>query len=311
MTRQSKKNKSDPRGKTGPKKDTRLRSEEGQKNSNDSLQAYLENIRRYPLLRRMEEREVSWRYKVFGDRKTKNILITSNLRLVVKIVFDYQKYGNFSSIDLIQEGNIGLMKAVEKYNPCKNAKFSYYASFWIKAFILKYINDNWSVVKFASNANKKNLIRQVKKEKQRLINMDIDPNPENVAENLDIKVKNVLDVENIFSREDVSFDQPPSGDSNTPLIDFTASDVNTEKVILRNDLKEKGLAIFNRLREKLSERERHVFDNRICCQDELTLQELGEQLKTSRETIRQIEAKVFKKIKQFKAVEEDALAKLK
>ena len=113
----------------------------------DGLQRYLWEVRRYPLLSREEEEELSRRYHETGDPDAAAKLVTGNLRLVVKIAMDHQRYWMHNILDLIQEGNVGLLQAVKKFDPFREIKFSYYASFWIKAYILKFIMDNWRLVR--------------------------------------------------------------------------------------------------------------------------------------------------------------------
>ena len=113
----------------------------------DPFQRYLTDISQYRLLTREEEKELGIRVQEYGDNEAAYKLVTSNLRLVVKIALEFQRVWMQNLLDLIQEGNIGLMQAVRKFDPYKNVKFSYYSSFWIKAYILKFIMDNWKLVK--------------------------------------------------------------------------------------------------------------------------------------------------------------------
>ena len=141
----------------------------------DTLQSYLSNISKYKLLTRDEERELALRLRQNGDRRTAHVLVTSNLRLVVKIALDYQRLWMQNLMDLIQEGNIGLIKAVEKFDPDKKVKFSYYASFWIKAYIIKHLMDNVRLVKIGTTQAQRKLFFRLKKEKQKLRDMGFEP----------------------------------------------------------------------------------------------------------------------------------------
>ena len=134
----------------------------------DTLQSYLAGIGKYKLLSRDEERKLIRRVRIHGDRQASQTIITSNLRLVVKIALDYKRVWMQNLMDLIQEGNIGLIKAVEKFDPEKNVKFSYYASFWIKAYIIKHLMDNWRLVKIGTTQAQRKLFFRLKKEKQKL-----------------------------------------------------------------------------------------------------------------------------------------------
>jgi RNA polymerase sigma-32 factor len=143
----------------------------------DPIQSYLNEISRYKLLTREQEIELGKRIQEEGDQEAAYIMTTSNLRLVVKIALEFHRIWVQNLQDLIQEGNIGLVKAVKKFNPYKNVKFSYYASFWIKAYILKFIMDNWRMVKIGTTQGQRKLFFRLKKEKQRLIEQGFDPKP--------------------------------------------------------------------------------------------------------------------------------------
>lgn len=293
--------------KDGPDKTALSESEKYWNALNIPLQAYLKNVKRHPLLTKEEELEAFKKYRNFGDQEAKNLLIVSNLRLVLKIALAYGRRSRFPAIDLIQEGNLGLIRAVEKYDPYREAKFSYYASFWIKAFILKYIMDNWNLVKLITTEKKRKLFSQLNKEKRKLAKLGVDPDNEQLAENLEVEAEDVLDMQNFASGE-VSLDQPLSSEEgSSPRIDFMSSKIDIEKIVSDNDLKNKGRALFERFREILPKRERIIFDNRICCEEATTLQELGDKLGLSRERTRQIEKELYNKLYKFKK-EEEAMA---
>ena len=143
----------------------------------DPLQRYLSEISNYKLLTREQERELGILVMEHGDKDAAYRLVTSNLRLVVKIALEFQRVWMQNLLDLIQEGNIGLMQAVKKFDPYKNVKFSYYASFWIKAYILKFIMDNWRLVKIGTTQGQRKLFFKLKKEKQKLIDDGFEPRP--------------------------------------------------------------------------------------------------------------------------------------
>ena len=141
----------------------------------DPLQIYLWEIRRYKLLTKKEELELAIRYREKGDQVAAHKLILANLRLVVKIAMDFHRYWMKNLMDLIQEGNVGLMMAVKKFDPHKGIKFSYYASFWIKAYILKFIMENWKLVKIGTTQAQRKLFFNLAKEKDRLLSLGYDP----------------------------------------------------------------------------------------------------------------------------------------
>ncbi len=150
----------------------------------DPLQRYLTEISNYKLLTREQERELGILVMEHGDKDAAYRLVTSNLRLVVKIALEFQRVWMQNLLDLIQEGNIGLMQAVKKFDPYKNVKFSYYSSFWIKAYILKFIMDNWRLVKIGTTQGQRKLFFKLKKEKQKLIDMGFEPRPKLLSERL-------------------------------------------------------------------------------------------------------------------------------
>ena len=250
-------------------------SEEQPENKDDLLQAYFKESKRYPLLSREEEKDAFKRYINSGDKEARKLIIVSNLRLVIKIALQYYGYAYFSPIDLVQEGNLGLIRAVEKYDLNRNVKFSYYASFWIKAYILNYIMKNKSIVKFITTEKRKKLFNRLKKEKRKLVKEGIDPDVEVIAEKLDIEVEEVLEMEKFFSKGDVSLDSPLLEDGDTHGVDLMPSDIDTEEIVSDYDLKEKGRELLERFRETLSERELIVFDNRLYCKEALALKEIG------------------------------------
>jgi len=186
----------------------------------DPLQSYLSEISQYRLLTRDEEKELGRRIQSDEDSDAAYTMVTSNLRLVVKIALDFQRVWMQNLLDLIQEGNIGLMQAVKKFDPYKNVKFSYYASFWIKAYILKFIMDNWRLVKIGTTQGQRKLFFKLKKEKQKLIDEGFDPMPKLLSQRLGISEREIIDMDQRLDGWDVSLDAPLKNDSDTERIDF-------------------------------------------------------------------------------------------
>jgi RNA polymerase sigma-32 factor len=181
----------------------------------DPLQRYLTEISQYRLLTRDEERTLAKRVQEGGDEEAAYVLVTANLRLVVKIALEFQRVWMQNLLDLIQEGNIGLMQAVTKFDPFKNVKFSYYASFWIKAYILKFIMDNWRLVKIGTTQGQRKLFFKLKKEKQKLIDLGFDPKPKLLSQRLGVSEKEIVDMDQRLDGWDVSLDAPLKEDSDT------------------------------------------------------------------------------------------------
>lgn len=266
----------------------------------DPLQRYLSEISQYRLLTREEEVELGKRVQEDGDMEAAYQLVTSNLRLVVKIALEFQRVWMQNLLDLIQEGNIGLMQAVKKFDPYKNVKFSYYASFWIKAYILKFIMDNWRLVKIGTTQGQRKLFFKLKKEKQRLIEEGFDPKPKLLSQRLGVSEREIVDMDQRLDGWDVSLDSPVKEGSDTGRIEFisegstSAEDRVAKKeieVLLHNKVSE--------FREQISDRELEIFDQRIFSDNPVTLQEIGDRYGISRERVRQIEKNVIKKMRDF------------
>ncbi len=267
----------------------------------DPIQSYLNEISRYKLLNRDQEIELGKRIQEESDAEAAYIMTTSNLRLVVKIALEFQRIWMQNLLDLIQEGNIGLVRAVKKFNPYKNVKFSYYASFWIKAYILKFIMDNWRMVKIGTTQGQRKLFFRLKKEKQRLIEQGFDPKPKLLSEKLGVSEKEVMDMDQRLANWDLSLDEPLKEDSNTERIEFVSMDdePSTEDAMAKKEIEEILHVKIREFKSTLSDRELDIFNRRIFSDDPETLQEIGEEYAISRERVRQIENNIIKKIKTF------------
>jgi RNA polymerase sigma-32 factor len=266
----------------------------------DPLQRYLSEISKYRLLTRDEEREYGLRVKEQGDKDAAYALVTANLRLVVKIALEFQRVWMQNLLDLIQEGNIGLMQAVKKFDPYKNVKFSYYASFWIKAYILKFIMDNWRLVKIGTTQGQRKLFFKLKKEKQRLIDQGFDPKPKLLSERLGVSEREIVDMDQRLDSWDVSLDAPLKNDSETERIEFLSTD--NESVEEQVSKKEIELLLHNKItefRKKMTPREIEIFELRIFSDNPVTLQEIGDRYGISRERVRQVEKNIIRKMREF------------
>lgn len=266
----------------------------------DPLQSYLSEISQYKLLTREEEVELGIRIQEHEDPDAAYQLVTANLRLVVKIALDFQRVWMQNLLDLIQEGNIGLMQAVRKFDPYKNVKFSYYASFWIKAYILKFIMDNWRLVKIGTTQGQRKLFFKLKKEKQKLIEQGFDPKPKLLAERLGVSPKEIIDMDQRLDGWDVSLDAPLKEDSDTERIEFLNSESDSaEDQVARKELESLLHNKVEAFKKELAERELEIFNSRIFSEDPLTLQEIGEKYNISRERVRQIEKNITRRMKDF------------
>jgi RNA polymerase sigma-32 factor len=263
----------------------------------DPLRKYLSEVSRYHVLSRDEEFEVAKRIYENKDKDAAQKLVMSNLKLVVKIALEY--YNTYINIlDLIQEGNVGLLHAVKKYNPYKGTKFSTYSSFWIRAYILKHIMDSWSLVKIGTTQSQRKLFYRLNKEKQKLEALGIFPSPKLLASTLDVKEEEVEDMQKRLAYADVSMETPIHDEGDDTIMDMMKSDENVEEIVAE---KEKDTIIVSRVKEfkkTLNEKELYIFEHRILSEEPFTLQEIGAHFSISRERARQIESKVMKKFKE-------------
>lgn len=264
------------------------------------LQRYLLEINKYPLLSKEEEDRLTRLYYETKDPEIAKKIITSNLRLVVKISLDFQKFWMRNFIDLIQEGNVGLIQAVKKFDPFKGVKFSYYASFWIKAYLLKFIMDNWRLVKIGTTQTQRKLFYNLNKEKEKISKSGIVPELELLTEKLNATKEEIQEMEQRLNFSDISLDASISEDSEDKYIDFIPSneepiDERLASSEVRKILSEK----INEFIKTLSDKERVVFEKRLFTEDPVTLNELGNEFNVSRERIRQIETKLKNKLLAF------------
>ncbi|MBW2099466.1 MAG: RNA polymerase factor sigma-32 [Deltaproteobacteria bacterium] len=266
----------------------------------DPLQRYLSEISRHKLLSREEEKELAMRVQETGDPDAAYRLVTSNLRLVVKIALEFQRVWMQNLLDLIQEGNIGLMHAVKKFDPYKNVKFSYYSSFWIKAYILKFIMDNWRLVKIGTTQGQRKLFFKLKKEKQKLIDQGFDPKPKLLSERLGVTEREIVDMDQRLDGWDISLDAPLKEDSDTERIEFlsTATD-SAEDQVAKKEIQILLHDKIDEFKRKLNKREIEIFDLRIFSDNPVTLQEIGDRYGISRERVRQVEKNIIKKMREF------------
>lgn len=266
----------------------------------DPLRRYLWEISQYDLLDREEEVELATRYQEEGDAQAAALLVKSNLRLVVKIALDFQRFWMKNLLDLIQEGNVGLMQAVKKFDPFRGIKFSYYASFWIKAYILKFIMDNWKLVKVGTTQAQRRLFYNLKKEKERLQAQGFEPTPKLLAQNLEVKESDVIEMDQRLDAWELSLESPLKEDGKDQFKDFLPSGgPSVEEEVAASELKQLLSAKLKQFRDTLEGKELVIFDQRIMAEKPATLQEVGEQFHISRERVRQIQVRLVKKIGQF------------
>lgn len=266
----------------------------------DPLQRYLTEISRYSLLTRDQEIELGRRVQEEEDPEAAYILATSNLRLVVKIAMEFQRTWMQNLMDLIQEGNIGLMHAVQKFDPYKNVKFSYYAAFWIKAYILKFIMDNWRLVKIGTTQGQRKLFFKLKKEKQKLIDQGFIPETRLLSDRLGVSEQEIRDMDQRLEGWDVSLDEPLKNDSDTERGEFFSSESESiESQLARKELETLLREKVEEFKKQLKDRELDIFEKRVFTDTPETLQEIGDKYAISRERVRQLEKNIVKKMRAF------------
>ena len=265
----------------------------------DTFKHYLQQIARYPRLTREEEHDLALRYRKYADPEAAYRLVTGNLRLVVRIAQDYRR-AFLNMLDLIQEGNVGLMHAVKKYDPFRGVPFSGYAAWWIRAYILKHLLDHWSIVKVGTTNARRRLFFNLKKEKERLEREGITPGPRLLAETFDASEQDVEDVARALSVRDVSLDAPVAQDSERRFWEtIPIGDAPPDEMVAQDQLREilhEKLAAFGR---GLKARERFVFQKRLVAEEPVTLQQIGDHFGLTREAARLIEKKVISKLREF------------
>ena len=263
------------------------------------LQLYLQEIAQYPLLEPEDEYNLAIKHFEEGDRHAAHRLITSNLRLVVKIANDFNK-AQANLLDLIQEGNYGLMQAVKKFNPYKGVKLSSYAAWWIKAFILKHIMDNKSQVRIGTTAAQRKLFFNLKKEADKLLAEYDHADPKLIAASLNVKEQEVIDMQMRLSSPDVSMDAPiEEGSTRTREETIADSGETIEEVFANSEIREIFQQHLDEFRANLKGRDLEVFEARLVAEEPLTLQEIGDRYGISRERARQIEARILKQLRDF------------
>ena len=264
------------------------------------LHRYLQEISQYKLLTREEAEALSIRFHEEGDQDAAYQLVTANLRLVVKVAMDFQKYWMTNFLDLIQEGNVGLVQAVKKFDPYRGVKFSYYAAYWIRAYILKFIMDNWRLVKIGTTQAQRKLFFSLNKEKKLLEAQGFQPEVKLLAQRLNVKESEVIEMSQRMEGGDLSLESPVRDDSNDEQKDFLqAGGLSVEEKVANEEIKARIAFVLDKLRHRLNSKELSILAERLLSDEPLTLQEIADQFGVSRERVRQIEANLLNKMRKF------------
>jgi len=264
----------------------------------DPFAAYLQEAKKYPILTEEEEKELAIRLRETGDVDAAYQLTTANLMLVVKIAMTFKREWQ-NVMDLVQEGNVGLMKAVKNFDPFRGVRLSAYATWWIKSYILKYILDNWRLVRVGTTNARRKLLFNLKKEKERLEREGFDPSTKLLAEHFGVDEGEIIDVEASIGAFDVSFDTPTHPDSPmTPaqsLSDGKSLEKGAEIGQFREILQQK----IEGFKSELKSTEIEILEKRILSESPQSLQEIGDQRGVTREAVRQSEQRLLKKFRVY------------
>ena len=265
----------------------------------DPLSHYLAEIRRFPILSREEEEKVAQEYKRTNDPQYAYKLVTSNLRLVVKIAGEFARASR-NLLDLIQEGNLGLMEAVKHFEPSRRIRFPSYAVWWVRAYIYRYLINNWRLVKIGTTQAQRKLFFNLRKETERLEAEGFAPQPRLLAQRIGVKESEVREMQERMGQSEVSLDQPAGPDDDSRLLDVIPDTSRSPEELTagsqwRNFAREKVEAFENTLKDK----ELEIFRARLMAEEPVTLQQIGERFGISRERVRQIEGRIKRRLKAF------------
>jgi RNA polymerase sigma-32 factor len=265
----------------------------------DPLGSYLAEVRRFPILSREEEQKVAQEYARTQDPQYAYQLVTSNLRLVVKIAGEFAR-AQRNLLDLIQEGNLGLMEAVKHFEPSRRIRFPSYAVWWVRAYIYRYLINNWRLVKIGTTQAQRKLFFNLRKETARLEAEGFAPQPRLLAQRIGVKESEVLEMQERMGQSEVSLDQPAGTGDDSRLLDVIPDPSRSPEEIAsgaqwRSFAREKVEAFENTLKDK----ELEIFRSRLMAEEPATLQEIGERFGISRERVRQIEGRIKRRLKAF------------
>ena len=266
----------------------------------DPLQAYMREISRYDLLTPEEEHDLAVKFQDGGEAAAAYKLVTANLRLVAKIAFKYRRFYK-NVLDLIQEGNIGLMKAVQKFDPYRGVRLSTYARYWIQAYIMYFLLANHRIVKVGTTQAKRKLFYNLTKETKRLRDMGFDPTPQRIADSLDVDVKDVIEMKQRLAVPDASLDAPVGAEDDRTLgSTLPSADSGPEAPVEQAQMMSLITGAMRAFGDTLTNaREVMIWNHRLMAEDPLTLEQIGQHFGVTRERARQIEAALKKKLKKY------------
>lgn len=265
----------------------------------DPLAKYLQEVQRYPFITEEEERRLAIAYRKHNDIDAARKLVSAHLRLVVKIAMEYRQ-AYYNALDLIQEGNVGLMVAVKKFDPDKGARFSYYASWWIRSFILKYILDNFRLIRIGTTKEQKKLFYNLMREKQKIEALGFHADRKLLSKALDVSEKAIDEMSRRLEQPEYALEAPVGSGGEAILKDFIAIDQKSvDDMIAAKETKNILEVKLKEFTRKLEERELKIFSQRLMADLPITLQEIADEYGISKERVRQIEERMIKRLKEF------------
>ncbi|MGH7778225.1 MAG: RNA polymerase factor sigma-32 [Candidatus Binataceae bacterium] len=265
----------------------------------DPLSRYLTDVRRFSLLTREEETTIAKRYATGHDPADAYRLVTANLRLVVKIAFEFARASK-NVLDLIQEGNVGLMEAVKNFDPYRGIRFPSYAVWWVRAYIYRYLINNWRLVKIGTTQAQRKLFFNLRKETERLEAQGFAAQPKLLAQRMGVKESEVREMQERMAQSEVSLDQPTAAGDDTRLIDLLPDrENNPEEAAAAGEWREFAHERVEEFEATLHDKELEIFRARLLAESPDTLQEIGARFGISRERVRQIETRLKKRLKEF------------
>ncbi len=264
----------------------------------DLLQRYMQEVSRFDLLSPEEEHRLAVEYHRTQDPQAALRLVTANLRLVVKIALEHRSYYN-NLLDLIQEGNIGLMQAVKRFDPFRGVRLPSYAQWWIRAYILKFILDNFSLVRIGTTQAQRKLFFRLRKEQERLFKEGLEPDNRLLAERIEVPETEVVEMQKRLAGPETSLDavHPVTGRSLLETIALNATDPETQAA--SDEMLEKVRAGMEEFRKQLNERELAIWDSRIATESPLTFKQIGDKYGVTRQRMQQIEQRLKERFKKF------------
>jgi len=265
----------------------------------DPLGRYLAEIRRFPILSREEETVIARRYHQYRDPADAYKLVTANLRLVVKIANEFARASK-NLLDLIQEGNVGLMEAVKNFDPYRGIRFPSYAVWWVRAYIYRFLINNWRLVKIGTTQAQRKLFFNLRKESERLEAEGFAPQPKLLAQRMGVKESEVREMQERMAQSEVSLDQPTGTDDDARLGDsIPDNEWNPEETAARAQWRNFAHDKVEQFAATLKDKELEIFRDRLLADDPPTLQEIGDKFGISRERVRQIETRLKRRLKEF------------